>query len=200
MLTPAQLDANRANAQHSTGARTPEGKSTVSHNALKHGLSAKYVPLSESERPQFEALEANLRDEIKPSGALQESVFQDLAAAAWKRSVVNRLLAEASSSTESFFDGEPSDRVRKLQRHKADQDRAFHKSLRLLKELQTNEQLRASLAAEHQPGLADYAKITKQTQTQARFITEMKAKLGLDTDSAATDYDDFREQLRKDAA
>jgi len=200
MLTPAQLDANRANAQHSTGARTQEGKAAVSHNALKHGLSAKYVPLSESERPQFEALEANLRDEIKPSGALQESVFQDLAAAAWKRSVVNRLLAEASSSTESIFDDEPSDRIRKLQRHKADQDRAFHKALRLLKELQTNEQLQASLATEDHPGLADYAKITKQTQTQARFIAEMKAKLGLDAHPPADDFADFQEQLRKDAA
>ncbi|MBL8174228.1 MAG: hypothetical protein JNK48_06140 [Bryobacterales bacterium] len=200
MLSQAQLDANRANARLSTGPLSQEGKSTVSHNALKHGLSAKYVPLSDSERPQFEALETSLRNEIQPAGALQESAFQDLVAAAWKRSVVNRLLAEASSSTASLFDDDPSDRVRKLLRHKADQDRAFLRALRLLKELQTNRQLLAEAAPASTPGLVDYAKVTKQTQSQTRFILEMKAKLGLDPDPSLDDFADFQQQLQKDAA
>ncbi len=34
----AKLAANRANAQHSTGPKTEEGKARVSHNAFKHGL------------------------------------------------------------------------------------------------------------------------------------------------------------------
>ncbi len=35
--SPAQLAANRANAQHSTGPRTPEGKAASARNALSHG-------------------------------------------------------------------------------------------------------------------------------------------------------------------
>ncbi|HWU40598.1 MAG TPA: hypothetical protein VN203_23375 [Candidatus Acidoferrum sp.] len=35
--TPALLAANRANAQKSTGPRTPQGKSRVVLNALRHG-------------------------------------------------------------------------------------------------------------------------------------------------------------------
>ncbi len=38
--TPALLAANRANAQKSTGPRTPEGKNRVALSALRHGLHA----------------------------------------------------------------------------------------------------------------------------------------------------------------
>ena len=38
--TPALLAANRANAQKSTGPRTPEGKNRVALSALRHGSNA----------------------------------------------------------------------------------------------------------------------------------------------------------------
>jgi hypothetical protein len=37
MSTEAQINANRLNAQKSTGPRTPEGKAASSLNALKSG-------------------------------------------------------------------------------------------------------------------------------------------------------------------
>ncbi len=40
MVSEKQLAANRRNAQKSTGPRTAEGKTRVSMNAMKHGLSA----------------------------------------------------------------------------------------------------------------------------------------------------------------
>ena len=45
MASPAQLAANRRNAQKSTGPRTAEGKKRASLNALKHGMTAKTVVL-----------------------------------------------------------------------------------------------------------------------------------------------------------
>jgi hypothetical protein len=159
MATPQQTAANRANAQHSTGPRTEAGKAASSQNARKHGLSSQHLPLSPEERPLFEQLEADLRSQVNPSGALQESIFIELVAAAWKRNIVNRLLAEAVASTEALFAEEVPDRVRKLLRHKADQDRAFNRSLRQLQELQTAAQRREPGEA---PTLA--RPITKRTQ------------------------------------
>lgn len=166
MSTQAQIDANRANAQCSTGPRSSEGKAAVSQNARRHGLSSQYLPLSDAERPRFEALEQSLRENINPNGALQESIFRELAAAVWKRDIVNRLIAEASAASEALFEDEPSDRLRKLHRHKADQDRAANRAMRLLKELQTNDLYLANLPV-GAPGLANYARFTKQTQSAA---------------------------------
>ena len=38
LISDKQHEANRQNAQHSTGPKTPEGKEAVRHNALTYGL------------------------------------------------------------------------------------------------------------------------------------------------------------------
>ncbi len=43
MTSKAKIVANRRNAQHSTGPRTPPGKARVRGNALRHGLAAVVV-------------------------------------------------------------------------------------------------------------------------------------------------------------
>jgi hypothetical protein len=55
-LSEAQLAANRANAQHSTGPLTPEGRAISSRNALKAGLTGRTVLL-----PTDDAAEYNRR-------------------------------------------------------------------------------------------------------------------------------------------
>ena len=43
MLTDRKIEANRQNAQHSTGPSTPEGRAAVRLNGLKHGLCAETI-------------------------------------------------------------------------------------------------------------------------------------------------------------
>jgi hypothetical protein len=161
MSSPQQITANQANAQFSTGPRTEAGKTASAQNSLKHGLSAKYVPLSPEERPLFERLEADLRSQINPQGAIQEILFRDLTAAAWKLNIIDHLLASFNMTTAMFLADEIPDRVRKLLRHKADQNRAFHRAYRLLQELQT---AAARRDPAEPPSLAKPRPITKRTQ------------------------------------
>ncbi len=49
MASLAQMTANRANAQKSTGPRSDEGKETTRRNALKHGLAGRMALLPDEE-------------------------------------------------------------------------------------------------------------------------------------------------------
>ena len=52
--SPAQLAANAANAQNSTGPRTSEGKTRSSQNSYKHGLTAREVVIAPGEQEEFD--------------------------------------------------------------------------------------------------------------------------------------------------
>ncbi len=43
MATAAQIEANRLNAQKSTGPKTVGGKTRARFNALKHGMTARTI-------------------------------------------------------------------------------------------------------------------------------------------------------------
>jgi hypothetical protein len=85
--SPEQLAANRANAQHSTGPRTPEGKARSSQNAVKHGLfsSAMGYPakLLDEQREAFDAIVADGRRRYQPYGAEEELIVDRIAALWW---------------------------------------------------------------------------------------------------------------------
>jgi hypothetical protein len=56
MSSPAQILANRANAQESTGPRSAEGKAASRFNALKHGLDARSIVLPGEDPEEYAAL------------------------------------------------------------------------------------------------------------------------------------------------
>jgi hypothetical protein len=58
MATAAQIAANQANAQKSTGPRSVEGKSVSRFNALKHGIDAATIVIPGEDRAVYEALAA----------------------------------------------------------------------------------------------------------------------------------------------
>ena len=59
-----QLEANRKNAEKSTGPRTAEGKEIVSRNALKHGLFSRYLLLDDEDPAEYQALLDDLHAEL----------------------------------------------------------------------------------------------------------------------------------------
>ena len=74
MTTERQIEANRQNAQASTGPRTAEGKAKVSRNAEKHGLFSRHVVIEGEDPDEFEAFATGMRRELAPAGDLQDLI------------------------------------------------------------------------------------------------------------------------------
>jgi len=74
--------AKEVESRTSTGPRTPQGKERAKHNAIRHGIFADIVltgaPFRESLEDYIRLLE-KLRDDIRPVGALQEVLVEQLA-------------------------------------------------------------------------------------------------------------------------
>ena len=91
MATQKQIQANRNNAQNSTGPRTGEGKARASQNALKHGLLARDAVLPGEDPADFEAQLAALEADLQPEGALECELVRQLADAQWRMQRLARL-------------------------------------------------------------------------------------------------------------
>src|SRR6185369_9609063 len=79
MATQAQINANRLNAQKSTGPRTPDGKAAIRQNALRHGLCV-HIPVLQHEAPRLmmELLQL-MREENQPVGVNEEILVYKMA-------------------------------------------------------------------------------------------------------------------------
>jgi hypothetical protein len=85
MSSQAQIDANRLNAQKSTGPRTPEGRAAVRLNGVTHGLTAATLVLKGESEDDFKALFESLEAEHQPTTPTEEILVADLAMATWRR-------------------------------------------------------------------------------------------------------------------
>jgi hypothetical protein len=83
-ISEAQLAANRANAQFSTGATTPEGKAKSSMNALKHGLTGKTVLLPTDDPAEYERQLQNQIRAFKPATEEELTLVQSMVDSAWR--------------------------------------------------------------------------------------------------------------------
>ena len=84
MTSERQMAANRANALHSTGPKTPEGKAVVRLNALRHGLLTRDVVLPGEDADAFEDLWNQVRADRSPVGPIEEVLVDRIVNAMWR--------------------------------------------------------------------------------------------------------------------
>ena len=84
MATQNQIDANRRNAQKSTGPKTPEGRAAVRLNGIKHGLTARALVLEGEKADDFEALFDSIQAEHQPTTPLEVAMVRRIAMATWR--------------------------------------------------------------------------------------------------------------------
>jgi hypothetical protein len=140
-----RLAANRANAQHSTGPRTPAGKARAAQNSLRHGLTALSPVLPAEDRTAYDRHLQDFADQYQPANPTEQQLTRDLADTAWR---INRipaleadLLARAANPPNEqaaiAFDIVDAYRaINSLSTHGARLSRQFHNTLDQLREIQ----------------------------------------------------------------
>lgn len=139
MSSEARRRANRANAQKSTGPRTPEGKARSSRNAAKHGLAADLSFANDAERHEFLAFESAVAAEIRPHGALEMDALRQFADAAWRLRKIRRylLILRDRDGLDPLVNPDIVSTVRQLLRYRASAEMQLHRALNALRDLQT---------------------------------------------------------------
>ncbi len=102
MISEKQLQANRQNAQKSTGPRTAEGKAASSQNAVTHGLLSRRVVIAGEDRLQFEAFRNELFEQLAPVGIIESQLTDQIAANFWR---LRRAGSVEVSLIDSIVDG-----------------------------------------------------------------------------------------------
>ncbi len=99
-ISDAKLAANRANAQHSRGPVTPEGKAKSSMNAVKTGLTGRTVLLPTEDAGTYQAHIERLFNKFAPYNDDERTLVQLIADTEW------RLLRVASLESGFYAVGE----------------------------------------------------------------------------------------------
>lgn len=133
-VSPQKLAANRANAQYSTGPKTPEGKERSSQNSLKHRFFARQ-PLPAGEEGDklwlgYSDLVAGIREYYEPVGYMEELLVEKITAESIRFS---RLLAYEADFVRATF---LSDCVDRILRFQGAINRQLFQSMRELERLQ----------------------------------------------------------------
>ena len=104
-ISDKKLQANRQNAQKSTGPRSAEGKATVSLNSLKHGLRARQAVMLIEDREALNALYNELVEDLNPLTASQYQLVEDMAVNRFKLARMEAVISCASLQSAYFVMG-----------------------------------------------------------------------------------------------
>jgi hypothetical protein len=155
MISPEKLAANQANAQFSTGPRTPQGKTASAQNSRTHGLCSKDRLVANEDKAEYQTMEVKLLLDIRPKGELELILFSELLTASWQLRRICRMETELSAGHDSYtalLDDEGlQKKLDRLGRHHTRFERTFHRSLKELKALQTS---RAQKEAAHESSIS----------------------------------------------
>lgn len=140
MSSPEKQAANRANAQHSSGPRTSEGKARSAANSLTHAFCSKQILVATEEKEEFDTMSQGYDIELSPEGDLELTLWEEIVTAPWQLRRMRRMETEACSGHDSFTaildDESLQKKLDRLARHKTRIERTFHRCLKQFKTIQ----------------------------------------------------------------
>ena len=91
MTSEKKIEANRLNAQRSTGPRSEEGKARVSRNPMRHGLCSRDVLLAQEDAGEFAELLRQFVADLQPRDLLERIAVDRIAGEYWRLGRASRL-------------------------------------------------------------------------------------------------------------
>jgi hypothetical protein len=146
MASPAQILANRENAQLSSGPKTLEGKQTASRNPIRHGLTSAQIVIPGEDPSAYEELLRGMRQSYGPANEAERVLVDQIAANAWRpmraQRVETAFLAKLTEGAEdpagalaAAFLEKPREMAR-IHRYVASAQSAYYKAIAQLSKLQ----------------------------------------------------------------
>src|SRR6267142_3792286 len=199
MPTQAQINANRLNAQKSTGPTSPEGKAASSLNALKSGIDAWSHIIPGEDPAELEALTAAFLLHFHPADPVQLALVDTLISTEWIQRRLRRIEAQLWNYQIECLDKNLShaDFLDASIQHNSPLGHAFHEALdpfsriqrridatirmylRTLKGLQDLQAAAASQPAEQPSQLVDHAPDTPVSEPASPLSTQpLKPPIG----------------------
>jgi hypothetical protein len=168
MATIQQIQANRLNAQKSTGPRSPEGKAVSRFNAAKTGIDAKSQIIPGEDPVELQDLIEEYRERWQPSTPEQRLLVDILVQDEWLLRRFRRIDAEIFEceiqdawtpkkdcpAGQAF--GRGADTFSRLQRRIDSTERSYHRALKELQRLESERRAPASEASAPNPELASF--------------------------------------------
>jgi hypothetical protein len=190
MTSAAKAVANRANAQASTGPRTPEGKAATRLNAVAHGLTSKSIVLPHESQEEYDEVHQSLIDAHRPATSHETLLIERVAQAHWRLQrclnverafLENRIDAAREESPDIdpdaamanlFVDKAESSRMRLVMRYLAAAERAFYKAMADLNKAQADRRKREYEEAQMQAYLSACENTPEQSAAAGGFVSQ----------------------------
>jgi len=171
MATTAQILANRQNAERSHGPVTAAGKTAVSQNATRFGLFSVANFVRSEEQDIFNEFESGYLAELAPDSSLEQTLAREIIHAAWRL----RRCADLEIAPPDNLADEELDRLQtSIDRARAAAQRTFHRSLKELRRLQTENLHPAEVMIKQ--AMAMDALLKKDLEQRQRQLTENAAQ------------------------
>ena len=173
----ARIDANRANAQLSTGPKTEEGKQKSSANAVVYGFTAAKLYIRPEEQEIFNVLATELRFELTPDGVTEHLYFDQILHASWniQRCAIVEAELQAEAAANGLLDAVLSDdealikKLDRIYRYKRMHESALARATNELRRIQS-ERVHRERLANSMPVPAPLATVLADTRSGADKI------------------------------
>jgi hypothetical protein len=157
MASQKQIEANRRNAQKSTGPTTDLGKATAKFNALKHGMTASTAVLPYEDAGSYAELREAFVATYRPANAVEASLVETIANSYWRLLRVRRVETAAldmgirglkkkygasetpladDDQTVAVVLNDDEDSLLKIERHQTRIERCYFQAIETLRKVQ----------------------------------------------------------------